>query len=333
VDDVERATLALAGSKEPKEHGQLCPVWTQRLKKVRHAATIADCDCWVLPTARLDARIVIAALGSPSTGDAESEEQRRIEQAYIDGSVEGSPIDHDGDLISGEVTRYGAVPAAEPDRPDPWIVVTDDCEACGALVGASHAANCVATEGAVPAADTRKPSDARGSLAGSPLTVKEHARRLAVPPVPQAVPAADDRERPDPVADMETFLGWLFRDGGLEPPRREYDDVQEALAALLWKHGCDHRAGVFPSTGWKPATAKGTAIGEDEWGRPLHVWTGSPSTGDALRAAAQAVVDALPDPIRYAEDGGPIIDTLTVRSPEIVALRAALTRPSTGDDR
>jgi predicted small integral membrane protein len=28
---------------------------------------------------------------------------------------------------------------------------------------------------------TRKPSDARGSLAGSPLTVKEHARRLAVP--------------------------------------------------------------------------------------------------------------------------------------------------------
>jgi hypothetical protein len=59
----------------------------------------------------------------------------------------------------------------------------------------------------------------------------------------------------------------------------------------------------------------------------------SPSTGDALRAAAQAVVDALPDPIRYAEDGGPIIDTLTVRSPEIVALRAALTRPSTGDDR
>jgi hypothetical protein len=184
----------------------------------------------------------------------------------------------------------------------------------------------------VPAADTRKPSDARGSLAGSPLTVKEHARRLAVPPVPQAVPAADDRERPDPVADMETFLGWLFRDGGLEPPRREYDDVQEALAALLWKHGCDHRAGVFPSTGWKPATAKGTAIGEDEWGRPLHVWTGSPSTGDALRAAAQAVVDALPDPIRYAEDGGPIIDTLTVRSPEIVALRAALTRPSTGDD-
>jgi hypothetical protein len=39
-------------------------------------------------------------------------------------------------------------------------------------------------------------------------------------------------------------------------------------------------AGVSPSTGWKPATAKGTAIGEDEWGRPLHVWTGSPSTGD-----------------------------------------------------
>jgi hypothetical protein len=39
------------------------------LKKVRHAATIADCDCWVLPTARLDARIVIAALGSPSTED------------------------------------------------------------------------------------------------------------------------------------------------------------------------------------------------------------------------------------------------------------------------
>jgi hypothetical protein len=214
VDDVERATLALAGSKEPKEHGQLCPVWTQRLKKVRHAATIADCDCWVLPTARLDARIVIAALGSPSTGDAESEEQRRIEQAYIDGSVEGSPIDHGGDLISGEVTRYGAVPAAEPDRPDPWIVVTDDCEACGALVGASHAANCVATEGAVPAAEPRSCCD-------------EYRDN-------QAVPAADDRER------MAALIQEMYVDGTLEPTADT--SLDEIVDRIL-------RAGGSPSTG------------------------------------------------------------------------------------
>jgi hypothetical protein len=36
------------------------------------------------------------------------------------------------------------VPAAEPR--DPWIVVTDDCEACGALVGAQHATNCADVE-------------------------------------------------------------------------------------------------------------------------------------------------------------------------------------------
>jgi hypothetical protein len=167
------------------------------------------------------------------------EEQRRIEQAYIDGSVEGSPIDHDGDLISGEVTRYGAVPAAddehaewyrqgweagnkaarhvpaaEPDRPDPWIVVTDDCEACGALVGASHAANCVATEGAVPAAEPRSCCD-------------EYRDN-------QAVPAADDRER------MAALIQEMYVDGTLEPTADT--SLDEIVDRIL-------RAGGSPSTG------------------------------------------------------------------------------------
>jgi hypothetical protein len=43
-----------------------------------------------------------------------------------------------------------------------------------------------------------------------------------------------------------------------------------------------------------------------------------------LEAAARAVVDALPDPLRIGYDGHPVIDALTVRSPQIAALRAAL---------
>jgi hypothetical protein len=205
----------------------------------KHAGTADARDCIRKLVWRLLDANDIAALGSPSTGDAESEEQRRIEQAYIDGSVEGSPIDHDGDLISGEVTRYGAVPAAddehaewyrqgweagnkaarhvpaaEPDRPDPWIVVTDDCEACGALVGASHAANCVATEGAVPAAEPRSCCD-------------EYRDN-------QAVPAADDRER------MAALIQEMYVDGTLEPTADT--SLDEIVDRIL-------RAGVSPSTG------------------------------------------------------------------------------------
>ena len=31
----------------------------------------------------------------------------------------------------------------------------------------------------------------------------------------------------------DNFMGWLFRDGGAEPPRRDYDDVQKRLA-MAW---------------------------------------------------------------------------------------------------
>lgn len=39
---------------------------------------------------------------------------------------------------------------------------------------------------------------------------------------------------PDPLrAALEDFMGWLFRDGGLEPPRREYDEVEQRLGLLI----------------------------------------------------------------------------------------------------
>lgn len=59
---IEAAALALAETRPKERHGQLCPVWTQRLRKVRHAATISDCDCWILSDARRDASVVAAAL-------------------------------------------------------------------------------------------------------------------------------------------------------------------------------------------------------------------------------------------------------------------------------
>jgi hypothetical protein len=72
------------------------------------------------------------------------------------------------------------VPAAEPD-PDPWIVVTDDCEACGALVGAEHAANCADVE-AVPAAE---PIDMP-----APRGFNESGEHFV-----QTVPAADEENK------------------------------------------------------------------------------------------------------------------------------------------
>lgn len=54
-----------------------------------------------------------------------------------------------------------------------------------------------------------------------------------------------------------------------------------------------------------------------------------PASPDGLREAAQAVVDALPQPLRIASDGHPVIDTLTARSPQIEALRIALAERGT----
>jgi hypothetical protein len=217
----------------------------------------------------------------------EAEEQRRIEQAYIDGSVEGSPIDHDGDLISGEVTRYGAVPAAE----------TCYCH------------------------DHPK---------GHPMT--DHAEWA------RSTGASDeDRER-----RVHEAIERIVENELTGVPRWRFDLTRRLARAAL-----DAGAGVSPSTGWKPATAKGTAIGEDEWGRPLHVWTGSPSTGDPERTYAWRPdygpdglpETALPERVVVAENGAywrdygshysmcPVSD-----DNDPVAVRAVYT-PSTGDDR
>jgi hypothetical protein len=89
-----------------------------------------------------DVESVVPAAVSPSTGD-----DRPVCPFDCDACQDDQDDDGPGLLDARPV------PAAEPD-PDPWIVVTDDCEACGALVGAEHAANCADVE-AVPAADDR----------------------------------------------------------------------------------------------------------------------------------------------------------------------------------
>lgn len=48
------------------------------------------------------------------------------------------------------------------------------------------------------------------------------------------------RHEPSPTADglrerqIEEFMGWLFRDGGAEPPRREYDATEQRLRLLVF---------------------------------------------------------------------------------------------------
>lgn len=51
----------------------------------------------------------------------------------------------------------------------------------------------------------------------------------------------DDTRTPDPLLgrQIDEFMGWLFRDGGLEPPRREYDTVRQRIA--LFAHRNDAR--------------------------------------------------------------------------------------------
>jgi hypothetical protein len=196
----------------------------------------------------------------------EAEEQRRIEQAYIDGSVEGSPIDHDGDLISGEVTRYGAVPAAEPrevhDSPlhakYGWHA---ECLLCSPEWARPEA---------VPAADDHLRREVERILGNGPMWASDYAYEvLEAALAARPVPAADeDRER-----RVHEAIERIVENELTGVPRWRFDLTRRLARAAL-----DAGAGVSPSTGWKRATAKGTAIGEDEWGRPLHVWTGSPST-------------------------------------------------------
>ena len=60
--------LALAETRPKNKHGQLCPVWAQRMRKGRHAVTIADCDCWILADARIDAAVVLEAANPAPAG-------------------------------------------------------------------------------------------------------------------------------------------------------------------------------------------------------------------------------------------------------------------------
>lgn len=57
LDAIEAAAVtALMARIEPKEHGQLCPVWTHRTR-----ATIPPCNCWQHPAAIRTARAALPA--------------------------------------------------------------------------------------------------------------------------------------------------------------------------------------------------------------------------------------------------------------------------------
>lgn len=70
-EELRAAAEALAETRPYSKHGQLCPVWTERLRKVRHAVTIAACDCWILADAYRDAavvqRVLVATPEAPVT--------------------------------------------------------------------------------------------------------------------------------------------------------------------------------------------------------------------------------------------------------------------------
>jgi hypothetical protein len=276
----------------------------------------------------------------PSTGDAESEEQRRIEQAYIDGSVEGSPIDHDGDLISGEVTRYGAVPAADDEHAEWYRQGWEAGNKAARHVPAADDRLREAAQRVVAAKPVRwndRPADSFIEAVGVLRTTLD-AARATVPAGPEhalhfdpdceecaylarptretlgSPSTGDDRLRERLAAVVQKWSGHLSE--------RMLDDLERAARATVpagpghcrcedhlqaaLTEGCrcaDHVhdgleaarpvPAAEPRDPWIVVTddceACGALVGAShaancvatEWGRPLHVWTGSPSTGDA----------------------------------------------------
>jgi hypothetical protein len=82
--------------------------------------------------------------------------------------------------------------------------------------------------------------------------------KLAALPAPSE-PGLLDRQ-------IEEFMGWLFRDGGLEPPRREYDLVEQRLRTFLLSAALS-----------QPAEAEGEAGLNDE---AVAALTPSPTPGE-----------------------------------------------------
>lgn len=57
IDPVEEVAQDHAAGYLISEHRRTCPIWARR----KHNPNISECDCWVLPQARLDAATIIAA--------------------------------------------------------------------------------------------------------------------------------------------------------------------------------------------------------------------------------------------------------------------------------
>ena len=58
---VERVARALYDHILPRDHGQLCPGWTERA----HPGTFDRCDCWVRPREQQRAAALVAHLRGP----------------------------------------------------------------------------------------------------------------------------------------------------------------------------------------------------------------------------------------------------------------------------
>lgn len=104
------------------------------------------------------------------------------------------------------------------------------------------------------------------------------------------------RHEPSPAADglrdrqIEEFMGWLFRDGGAEPPRREYDAVEQRLRLL-----------VNPPDGAPKVAAKvvldlGYYYGETHYYDPNEVttcWLRSDGAGSSVPVEDPALIELL----------------------------------------
>ena len=104
--------LALAETRPKNKHGQLCPVWAQRMRKGRHAVTIADCDCRILADARIDAAVVLEATNPAPAGlDVE-----RLARAYAAVYRHPHVFGADLDIASRIAAEYAALAnTKEPD--------------------------------------------------------------------------------------------------------------------------------------------------------------------------------------------------------------------------
>lgn len=71
-------------------------------------------------------------------------------------------------------------------------------------------------------------NDTNGPWCGCGQPLGHPVSNVDCDPLPSDPPGNDLR-----AAQLAEFMGWLFRDGGLEPPRREYDAVEQRLRLLM----------------------------------------------------------------------------------------------------